>query len=137
MWIKDTKYFEQLVDNCCNGSIYDAINHVATQARKHMKECREDNKYVLDSKALTWAVTGEKPTLLDNDSIIHNRYIEKIDYMYDMFCCIEDKEICSAVEDSYYSSLKLNHLIYVYNSILDEPRKARVRVLTRMVWDYN
>ena len=51
-----------------------------------------------------------------------------------MFCYIADKEVCNAVYDSYYDSKKQTHLIYVYNSIQDEPRRARVRVLTRMLW---
>lgn len=109
-------------------TVYEDINKITKDARKLSSEM---NHKLLHSDAITCVIHGTNPECeawKDCDDEYEATVIR------DMFCSIEDKEICDAVYDSYYDSKSANHLIYVYNDISDKSNQARVRILTRMLW---
>ncbi len=117
--------FRKKLEHCDN--IYAEVCNVMNDARELSSEY--DNK-ILHSQAITSVIHGIRPERS------HREYQDEYEanQIKNMFCCISDKEICDAVYDSFYDSKEQKHLIYVYNNIKDEPRKARVRVLTKMLW---
>lgn len=122
----DTAYRKQL-EHCDN--IYVEVKHVMNAARQLATEC--DNR-ILHSQAISSVIRGDSIEPMSHIHEVQDEYEAR--YIRDVFCYIADKELCDAIYDSFYDSKKHKHLIYVYNSINDEPRKARVRVLTRMLW---
>lgn len=113
------------------GSPYAAVNYLANLARKLLID---NNNQILESQAITWALTGEAPK-------IERKKITKVDTsnmcgIDEVLCYVDDDEVCESVRNSYHQSLKSHHLIYCYHNSLDEYRKARVRILVRMIW-YN
>lgn len=76
---------------------------------------------------------GEQTDIISDDEII-DEYESK--YIKELFMYIDDKDIKDAVYDSFYDSKLKKNLVYVYNNISDVHKKARVRILTRMLW-YN
>lgn len=123
---KDSK-FRRHLEHCDN--IYVEVRNVMKSARRLSENY---NNQLLHSNAISHVVRGDElethPSLADSKNEYEARLIRNL------FCTIDDKEVCAAVYDSFYDSKSANHLIYVYNSVEDEPRKARVRVLTRMLW---
>lgn len=123
---KDSK-FRQHLEHCDN--IYVEVRNVMKSARRLSENY---NNQLLHSNAISHVVRGDElethPSLTDSKNEYEARHIRNL------FCTIDDKEVCNAVYDSFYDSKSANHLIYVYNNVEDEPRKARVRVLTRMLW---
>lgn len=96
------------------------------------KEAREisnslDNR-ITCSSALDFAARGMLPDPKDYPDHRLDRVKNYIDY-------VSDIEIKSAVIKSYEESLKLNNLSYVYNTVEDEPRKARIRIIMNILWD--
>ena len=127
----DDKYLQKYI-NKCNGDRFAATMLVAKLARNLAD--KYDN-LILHSEALTWVLTGERPMIIDdngklNKSIISNNK----SYMDDLLCSVDDDEVCDAVRDSISHSNTCQNLVYLYNEITEEPRRARVRVLTRMIW---
>lgn len=109
-------------------NIYAEVCKIMTTARSLAMEC--DNK-VLHSQAITHVINGTEPA----HQFVHDFRDEYEAYQIrDLFCSIDDEEICNAVYDSFYASKKNKNLIFIYNDITDEPTKSRVRVLTRMLW---
>ena len=84
---------------------------------------------ILHSEAITHALHGTKPKL---KHIV--KWESEAAEIRDIFCSIEDKDICDAVYDSFYASREAHNLVYRYNGIRDEYKKARVRILTKMLW---
>lgn len=123
---KDSK-FRRHLEHCDN--IYVEVRNVMKSARRLSENY---NNQLLHSNAISHVVRGDElephPSLADSKNEYEARHIRNL------FCTIDDKEVCAAVYDSFYDSKSANHLIYVYNNVEDEPRKARVRVLTRMLW---
>ena len=96
--------------------------------------CKETHNVVSPSEALTLVIRGEEPDILSrsfrmkgDQSIPANILDTELEY-------VTKDEIREAVEDSIYDSLKIRHLIYRYKGLLDESEKARVRVLTNIIW---
>lgn len=134
MWSTDKDYFKDL-ESRCGGSKFAAVNYLAKQARINLKQV---NNTILDSQALSWALTGKQPEIHPDRKSVGDDFITiKLNYLDELLCYVDDEEVCESVVDSFYESLEKRHLIYVYNNDLDESRKARVRILTRMIWDYN
>lgn len=129
MWKEDNKHVTRLVDQC--GSTFAAANLAAKTARNLMKGT---NDQLLDSKVLSWAITGKKP------DVTESKAYHKKDFgwecLRDMLCYVDDEDVRQSVTDSYRASRRARHLIYCYNSGLDEPRRSRVRILTRMAWEH-
>lgn len=126
MSLKDDTSFRRYLETVDNP--YGEVMQVVSKARE--LTALYNNK-ILHSEAITSAIHGTQPDiqrLLDVESEFESRYIRE------MFCYIDDKELCDAVYDSFYASKEKNNLIYVYNCIVEPDRKARIRVLTRMLW---
>lgn len=126
MSLKDDEGFRRYLETADNP--YDEVMQVASKARE--LSALYNNK-ILHSEAITSIIHGTQPDiqcLFDIESEFESRYIREV------FCYIDDKELCDAVYDSFYASKEKNNLIYVYNSISEPDRRARIRVLTRMLW---
>jgi len=83
---------------------------------------------ITTSAALDFAARGELPDPKDYPDLRLSRVKRYTDY-------ILDPEIKSAVIASYEESLKNNNLIYIYKTVEDKPRQARIRVLMNILWD--
>ena len=127
MSLEQDAEFRESLESCKNA--YIEVQIVMNSARKLAEAC---NYNILHSQAITSVVRGGSfecaPPISDAQDEYEARKIKEL------FCYIDDKDVKDAVYDSFYDSKKAKYLIYVYNSIEDEPRKARVRVLTRMLW---
>lgn len=88
---------------------------------------------ILHSEAISMVLKGEQTDIISDDELI-DEYESK--YIKELFMYIDDKDIKDAVYDSFYDSKLKKNLVYVYNNISDVHKKARVRILTRMLW-YN
>ena len=119
---KDREFRRQLE---ASPNPYNEIRKIAAQARALANDY--DNE-VSHSQALTHALHGTKPMMKEQ---YHSE--REAEIIRDFFCSIEDKEVCNAVYDSYYEGKAKRNLVYVYNDISDESRKARVRILVKML----
>lgn len=86
-----------------------------------------DNR-ITTSSALDFAARGILPNPKDYPD-------HRLDRVKDYISYIDDREIKSAIIDSYEESLKKFHLVYVYNSVNDEPRRSRIRIILNILWD--
>lgn len=109
---------------------YIAVKDVASQARKLAKSC---NCKILDSEAVSSIVQGDAVDIVNKYADYNSEFEAK--YISEMFCYVEDKEVCDAVYDSYYESKSQKNLVYIYNSITNADKMARVRILTRILWN--
>jgi hypothetical protein len=125
MSLKDDYSFRKFLE--VQDNKFGLILGVARQAR----ELSEDyDDLILHSEAITHTVHGTKPRLKDI-----TRWESEAFEIKDMFCSIEDVDVCNAVYDSFYASKAAGNLLYVYNNIENPYIRARVRILTRMLWD--
>lgn len=116
----------QQISNKLNNP-YAAVNCISLQARKLM-----DNHNLLESQAVTWALTGVKPRyVIDNkkESTLSN-ILKSLRFEIDA-----SDEIKNSVCASIYNSIKCGHLIYVYTQKLEEWDKPRVEILTNIWWN--
>lgn len=104
---------------------YAAINMIAEQTRKIVSSL---GNRITDSSALDFAARGELPNPKDYPDHRLDRVKEYLTY-------VDDIEIKSAVLLSYEESLLKNNLVYRYNTIEDEPRRSKVRVIMNILWD--
>ncbi len=86
-----------------------------------------DNRITISS-ALDFAAKGLQPDPKDYPDHRLDRVKNYIEY-------ITDVEVKSAVIKSYEESLEINNLYYDYNTVEDEPRRARVRIIMNILWD--
>lgn len=86
-----------------------------------------DNRITISS-ALDFAAKGLQPDPKDYPDHRLDRVKNYIEY-------ITDIEVKSAVIKSYEESLEINNLYYDYNTVEDEPRRARVRIIMNILWD--
>ena len=125
MSLKDDYNFRKFLE--VQDNKYGLILGVARQA----KELSEDyDDLILHSEAITHTIHGTKPRLKDI-----TRWESEAFEIKDMFCSIEDVQVCNAVYDSFYASKEEGNLLYVYNNIENPYIQARVRILTRLLWD--
>ena len=115
-------YYEEL---CKRINPYQAILQMAKETRSI---CNSLPNRITESVALDYAARNEIPN--PNDFPDH-----RLDRVREYLLYVEDIEIKSAVISSYEETLKKNNLVYEYKTISDEPRKARVRVITNILWD--
>lgn len=120
--------FDALADKL--GSTYAAVNYIAKSARQKRKQV--DNR-ILESEAITWALTGIQPKLRRVCKVAE---WGTLNYLDEVLSYVDDENVAQSVRESYSESAKVHHLIYCYHSDLNESQKSRVRVLTRMIW-YN
>lgn len=114
------------------GCKYAAVNAIAKRARSKLSEV---NNHCNISDAIRWATTGEEPDISINEAVIQKMrsqsYQDIIDQVLDD---VDDEDTRRAVLASIADSRYEGHLIYNYKEIEDERKKARVRILTRMIF---
>jgi len=104
---------------------YLAVLELAKQTREI--ESSLDNR-ITTSCALDFACRGLVPDPKDYPD-------HRLDRVKDYISYIEDYEIKQAIIDSYEESLKKYNLVYKYNSVGDEPRRSRIRIILNILWD--
>lgn len=116
------------------GNKYAATRYVAKEARKLAEEY--DN-VISHAEALTWVLTGEIPKdiLSYYQDMVKLKRHRSLSAAYELIEYVLDEDIKESVVESYIRSLRAGHLIYYYHGVYDEYKQARVRILTRMVWD--
>ena len=112
---------------------YRIVMMIAAKARQKAKEC---DYHITDSQAITWAIRGIAPRFNRPNRQVGAISRFEQNYLNELLCYVDDPEVQSAVIESYRESKASQNLVYIYKTIEDEPRRARVRVLVRMVW-YN
>lgn len=104
---------------------YLAVLSMAKQAREIEKSL---DSRITTASALNFAAKGELPDPKDYPDHRLDRVREYLNY-------VEDVEVESAVISSYEESLKCNNLKYLYNTVYDKPRQARIRIIMNILWD--
>lgn len=104
---------------------YAATVYMAKEA-KH--SCETLSNRITTAVALDYAANGQIPDPKDFPDHRLDRVKEYIIY-------IDDIEIKSAIITSYEESLKNHNLIYCYNTVQDEPRRTRIRIIMNILWD--
>ena len=109
-------------------SVFADVLSVAKQARSLSEKSRNA---IPHSEAISMVLKHDTKEVISDDSVI-DEYESR--YIKEMFSYIDDKDIKDAVYDSFYESKSNRNLLFIYNSIRDEHKQARVRILTRMLW---
>ena len=128
-WAYDSNFtkFEKAL-----GSKFAAIVYVSKLARHRAMSV---NNCITESQAISWVITGVKP--LRVDEYMHEKELREkadLDYAEDRLLSVEDLQVRQAVHDTIIASKEIGHLIYSYSQVYDESRKARVRILSNMIW---
>ena len=118
-------YNPHYTELCKHMNPYLAILQIAQESRQI---CNDLGNRIPDATALDYAARNEVP---DPKQYPDHR----LDRVKNYVVYVEDIEVRSAVVCSYEQSLAKNNLVYDYNTIEDEPRKARVRILMNILWD--
>lgn len=126
------KYLQKYIDHC--GNRYAAIRYVAKKAR-NLAEKYEN--VISHAEALTWVLTNEAP---NNILSYYYRMLElreqgSLSAAKEQIAHILDKNVKNSVIESLRRSIQAGYLIYHYEEVYDSDRKARVRILTNMLWD--
>lgn len=92
---------------------------------------------ISDSEAISCVVSGTVPDNLEERRKQHKMLSTlKTPYMSGLLSYVDDDEVKSCVELSYEESVRIGSLVFRYDSLSDDAKKSRVRILTRMIW-YN
>lgn len=111
-----------------SGAVFDVVFNTAQKARK----LSEDAYNAIPHKdALTYIARGIKvdPSEFTNVTDYETRYIKE------QFCYIDDESVKESVMESFRRSKQSHSLRFVYINISSRPKMARIRVLTRMIYD--
>jgi hypothetical protein len=123
---KDCDFRKYVEENSLNP--FAVVKQIAAEARRRTET--DDHSYTY-AQAITWVVQGKEPLYRGSNktrkSYEEQEVNEQLNY-------IDDEEVCIAVRHSFKLSMSKRNLVYVYGKIKDEPRKARVRVTTRILW---
>jgi hypothetical protein len=109
---------------------YGAVSIIGAQARAL------SNLYcgnISHAEALSWLLTGDKPRSIINYKSESEKRDERIRlWLNDIY----DIDVRNSVLASINSSMHVHNLTYIYNSQLDSHKYSRVRILTKLLWDY-
>ena len=97
-------------------------------AKEAKHSCEILSNRITTAVALDYAANGQIPDPKDFPDHRLDRVKEYITY-------IDDIEIKSAIITSYEESLKNHNLICCYNTVQDEPRRSRIRIIMNILWD--
>lgn len=128
MWSTDRDLFESFARQC--GSRYLAVWFLAKGSRRLASTLPPG---VIESRLLTWVLTGAQPEIESYLLTRQDSYIE-FKNLSEMIEYVEDDAIKKCVISSYKQSVKHRHLLYEYTENMLEADRVRVRVLTRMAW---
>lgn len=129
-WVYDSKFNDYEI---ALGSRYAAIMYISKLARHRAKSV---HNCITESQAISWVITGIEPkTLRSNLEYRKVRKTMDLRYAMDRLLFIDDIEVREATRKSIIESRKRNYLIYYYKDVVDPHRKARIRILSNMIWD--
>ena len=112
--------------------MYQASNTIAEVADLLIK-LTDDS--IMESEAVNWALTGEKPGCIRTRIRQHmNLTVPKSARINQILSYVEDSDILDCVEESYAQSVRIGAITFYYPVKISQSKKARVRVLTRMCW---
>lgn len=123
-----SKYLED-TDN-----VFEAINTWSKDARalKSQTQGRISN-----SEALSSALTDTLPKNLNERlSVPRAEYAYVIRYIKESLSQIDDKLVKGSVAQTLNTSMSRKHLVFLYLGNLSEAQKARVRIVSKLIW-YN
>lgn len=130
--LEDSKNFEKYV-KLCGGNRYVATTFVSKQAKILAEKYQNVISY---SEALTWIISGKAPKIISNYKyILKQREKGPLILADSMLSNIQDEKIKQSVLESIKRSNKVGHLIYFYKDVYDKYRRARIRILTNIIWD--
>lgn len=121
------EYYENLF-----GSKFAAVNYIAKKARMISEEYDER---ILDSEAITIAIDESRREYVESTHSIKESKNEEDSIIESVLSLVSDTSVREAARLSIINSLYKQNLLYQYNKICDKNQKARVRVLTNMMWD--
>lgn len=129
--VHDNKYLSEYINKC--GGKYNATVFVGKEARKL---CEKYDNVISHAEALTWLLSGVVPEgVKQYEKRIKQREQRSLWYAKEYLSNILDQEVAKSVLESIRKSKEKNHVEIIYTSVLDENRRARVRILTRKIWD--
>ena len=131
MFTENQPLFNKLADIC--GNRYLAVRYLASKSRKLGDKYSEA---VMESKLLTWALTGVPPYSedeLDRRVKLDSDVAELEDYL----CYVDDDEVAEQVRLYYIKSLRNRGVVLDSSNTLDTYRQMRVNVILRMIWYSN
>jgi len=117
-----------------NENIFEAINIWSNDSEK--LKAKYQNR-LSSNEALSAILNGNLPDNLDRRIMVRDsekRYADR--YIQEALTQIDDYDIKVSVSQSMSCSRSENHLVFVYLDSLTEAQKARVRVISRLIW-YN
>ena len=118
--------------------IYDSVLFVSKKARKL---CKAYNNRILESEAVSWAISNEKPMSVCKyeDEISISKYVEHActknikSIVEDYLSEVDNEGIKKSVRASVKASNEAKENKFIYIDINTEGEHSRVRVLTRMI----
>ena len=125
-WVNN-EYYSQLKDKVGQ---YAAVSIIGAQARAL------SNLYhgkISHAEAMSWLLSGNKPKGLDNIIDEATKRDERIRLWLNDIC---DIDVRDTVLSCINASLHIHNLTYMYKDGLPSHKQARVRILTKMLWDY-
>jgi len=126
------KLFNELADKC--GNRYLAARYLASVARNFGLN-PQSKGIILESKLLTWALTGQEPyTKEELDRRRRNQIDSDVAELEDYLCYVDDEEVANQVRKYYKKSLNSRHVVLDDSSTLDKYRQMRVNIILRMAW---
>ena len=133
MSIIDSKAFQKYVDRYDSDKFY-AVAVIGRMASNLVKKYKG---VILPSEAISWLFTGDRPEILNKYKRYQLTY-EFTTFEEDVLELVEDEEIKACVIESIKESKKNQNLTYFYKDVKDTNCKARIRILTRIIWyQYN
>lgn len=127
----DKTKFLDFAEDC--GNPYYAVNQINSWVRDIL---RKYDHHLLASEVISWVVRGHRPLSIDKNTDELERHVKKIQKsnLEELLCYVDDEEVCNSVRMSYDCSIQNKELSFIYGDVLDEPRRARIRILMRILW---
>ena len=122
MGLCDNSYFNSL--SKAHGQFYATL----VIAKSALEVCKQLPGRIEVSTAIDYVASGKS---INPEDFPNHR----LDVAKDYTLYILDEEVRTAILVSYEKSLACDNLVYDYQSITDEPRQQRVRIVTRILWD--
>ena len=128
MYNENLALFNKLANIC--GNRYLAVKYLSSQSRSLGAQSEGT---VLESKLLTWALTGTPPYSIE-EMRRRKEYDSDVAELEDYLCYVDDEEVANQVRKYYRISLRNRHVVLDDSSTLDTYRQMRVNVILRMIW---
>lgn len=129
--VHDNRNLDKYIELC--GSRYSATAYVGFLARK-LAEKYEN--VITHAEALSWILSGVEPEpIRDYSERIERRSQRSLRLAHNYLSNIHDDAVKESVLSSLKKSKEVGHLIYRYQDVYDRNRQARVRILSRILWD--